>query len=58
MKLLIDAEVAQAVVSYLAGRPYAEVYKILPGMTNLTPVPEAPAPVKDASSEEQPSQQN
>lgn len=58
MKLLIDAEVAQAVINYMAGRPYAEVYKLLPGLTNLSPAPEVAPPTKEVGSEVEPSQQD
>lgn len=34
-KLLIDYTLAQAIVAYLAQRPYAEVYQLIAGLQRL-----------------------
>lgn len=40
-KLLIDYALAQAVVAYLAQRPYAEVYQLIAGLQRLEPLEQA-----------------
>lgn len=37
MDLLVKQENAQSVLNYLLSRPYGEVYKLVPYLTNLKP---------------------
>jgi len=41
-KLIIDVKTAEAVVNYLAQRPYVEVFQLIAAMQQLQPLP-APA---------------
>ena len=38
-KLIIDVKTAEAVVNYLAGRPYVEVFQLIAAMQQLQPLP-------------------
>lgn len=42
-QLVIDLETAEAVVNYLAQRPYIEVFQLIAAMQQLQPLP-APEP--------------
>ena len=49
-QLVIDLKVAEAVVNYLAQRPYIEVFQLIAAMQQLQPLPApepVPAPVKE-----------
>ena len=49
-QLVIDLKVAEAVVNYLAARPYVEVFQLIAAMQQLQPLPApepAPVPVKE-----------
>ena len=49
-QLVIDLKTAEAVVNYLAARPYVEVFQLIAAMQQLQPLPApepAPAPVKE-----------
>lgn len=43
-QLVIDLKTAEAVVNYLATRPYVEVFQLIAAMQQLQPLP-APEPV-------------
>ena len=38
-KLVIDLKTAEAVVNYLAARPYVEVFQLIAAMQQLQPLP-------------------
>jgi len=47
--LIIDIKTAEAVVNYLATRPYIEVFQLIAAMQQLQPLPTPTAPkVNDA----------
>ena len=49
-QLVISLATAEAVVNYLAARPYVEVFQLIPAMQQLQPLPApepAPVPVKE-----------
>jgi hypothetical protein len=47
-KLVIDLKTAEAVVNYLATRPYVEVFQLIAAMQRLQPLPASePAAVKE-----------
>lgn len=39
MKLLIEKDVAQAILTYLATRPYSDVFNFIPALVGLQPAP-------------------
>jgi len=43
-QLVIDLKTAEAVVNYLATRPYIEVFQLIAAMQQLKPLPEPAAP--------------
>lgn len=46
--LLIPQETLQALITYLAAKPYQEVYQIIPALQNLRPAdPPKPPPVPE-----------
>jgi len=45
-KLVIDIKTAEAVVNYLASRPYIEVFQLIAAMQQLQPLPEPEAKSK------------
>ena len=49
-QLVIDLKTAEAVINYLAQRPYIEVFQLIAAMQQLQPLPApepVPAPVKE-----------
>lgn len=48
MKLVIDQEVAQALLNYLVKQPYSDVFNFVNHLTQLKPIL-APVPVPDPS---------
>lgn len=50
MKLIIEQQDAQAIADYLSGRPYKEVYNLLPPLARLQPIPEV-VPIPPSSPE-------
>jgi hypothetical protein len=49
--LLVEKTAAQAVLDYLANRPYHETYKLIPGLMNLQAAPDTTAQVAPAATE-------
>lgn len=43
-QLVIDLKTAEAIVNYLAARPYVEVFQLIAAMQQLQPLP-APEPM-------------
>ncbi len=52
MKLLIDREAAQKILQYLASRPYAETFELIPGLLNMKQGTEVAVAAPQPSSEE------
>jgi len=49
-QFVISVATAEAVINYLAGRPYIEVFQLIAAMQQLQPLPApepVPAPVKE-----------
>lgn len=47
-KLIIEKEAAQKILDYLATRPFAEVYNVIPNILNLPVVPGTEDPEPEA----------
>ena len=51
MKLIIDADLANAILNYLVSKPYAEVFNYVSGLQSLKPIEDLDNIVKQAGLE-------
>jgi hypothetical protein len=47
MRFIIEEKLANAILNYLANKPYIEVAGLMHGMNSLQPFPEKPLPCEE-----------